>query len=1060
MLNKINYFDTINKKFEQISSLIEMREFERALKLVNSILNTCKKRKNTKIYIRAINFLAGINMEMERYSDAKLLIVKQAQLYKKVYGEYSQEYGIGLFNLAMFFYKTGQFSNAQEYVNKTFYLREQNRLETIESMNLLALIKKSTGKYKESEEIFINIKSIYEDGIGEKNLNYVSNLNSLGAIYIDLEEYKKGEDVLTEAINIYNKIDLDDDILYANCLDTLGNILKNMGKYSKAEELYLKAKDIYISSAMQNSLGYANCLDGLGGFYKELNNYDKAVSLYLNALEIREKILGDKHSVTANSYNNLGIIYLLNDQIYFGASQAKEYLQKSLKIREERLGNKHAEYGVSLINLANFQIMSENYKEAEDLLIQAKEIYNKKNGQGNYAICLQNLALVKGYLGDIEEASNMQEKACNIFKNIYSENHYNYSNSLFMLAHLYICNCKTEEAYEIMYKAINIENEIIINVLPYLIEKIRLSLVAKFYKNYSKFLSFAISESYLKVKYSTQIIDVILFRKGLATEISKGYNDYEIIEKCPSTSEKVREYSATRQKIAKLIMEGINKYGSKEEYEQYFKTLEIRKEILENDILKIVHKLSDNYNLSANIRYDINKKLSTQQLLVEYIKYAKFEFVDKNGCYSDNVLNEKYIAFTLEGKIQESIEIFELDDADTIDNIIIDFREAIYKRKSENEIGIKLQEKIIKPFMNKLYKKKQIIFSTEGEISKLPFEVLPIDNGYFIDQYLFNYVSSSRDIIRNRRENDIIAGKSLVVADPDFSLQESNIEESYKSSQYHNDKLKLFKLENNNRGLCFERLIFAGIEGERIGEKLGVKPLMRDKALEGDIKKMCSPEILHLATHGFFVSNNENSKNKKDFLWLDGKENSIGKLNNPLLQSFLALAGAQTWLEDGILPKLAEDGILTAEDVLCLNLKETKLVVLSACETGIGKIQNGEGIMGLRSAFSVAGAKNLVISLWSVNDMATLILMDKFYENIKKNDGKYSLSLKEAQIYLRDLTVNELNENETFNYIRNKANEDESIYNAIKNYLNEENQEKQPFKFPYYWGVFISQGLD
>ena len=118
---------------------------------------------------------------------------------------------------------------------------------------------------------------------------------------------------------------------------------------------------------------------------------------------------------------------------------------------------------------------------------------------------------------------------------------------------------------------------------------------------------------------------------------------------------------------------------------------------------------------------------------------------------------------------------------------------------------------------------------------------------------------------------------------------------------------------------------------------------------------------------------------------------------NPLLRSGLALAGANTWLKRGNLPDEAEDGLLTAEDVTGLDLLATELVVLSACETGLGEIHIGEGVFGLRRAFVLAGAKTLVMSLWKVPDEPTRELMEDFYRRLLAGGGRAE-ALRKAQL--------------------------------------------------------------
>ncbi len=189
---------------------------------------------------------------------------------------------------------------------------------------------------------------------------------------------------------------------------------------------------------------------------------------------------------------------------------------------------------------------------------------------------------------------------------------------------------------------------------------------------------------------------------------------------------------------------------------------------------------------------------------------------------------------------------------------------------------------------------------------------------------------------------------------------------------------------------------------------LGVRPWLKGNALEARIKKYRSPRILHFATHGFFLKDQERDPNKeKHELGAFGfaEPGGMGRLSglnleNPLLRSGLALAGVNTWLKGQSPPPDAEDGLLTAEDVTGMDLLDTELVVLSACETGLGEVRTGEGVFGLRRSFVLAEADTLVMSLWKVPDQQTRELMEEFYSRILAGEPR-AKALKNAQMSIR-----------------------------------------------------------
>jgi CHAT domain-containing protein len=179
---------------------------------------------------------------------------------------------------------------------------------------------------------------------------------------------------------------------------------------------------------------------------------------------------------------------------------------------------------------------------------------------------------------------------------------------------------------------------------------------------------------------------------------------------------------------------------------------------------------------------------------------------------------------------------------------------------------------------------------------------------------------------------------------------------------------------------------------------------------------------------------------------------------NPLARSGLAFAGANTLLQGGNLPPEAEDGLLTAQGASGINLAATALVVASACQTALGNVLIGEGVLGLRRAFVLAGAQTLVMSLWSVPDVATAILMERLYHNLLTEKMGRAKALEQAQFYVRDLTIARMRPQwltpEAITRITERSP-------AIGKHLRELSQKPgnyRPYAHPRYWGAFICQG--
>jgi CHAT domain-containing protein len=208
------------------------------------------------------------------------------------------------------------------------------------------------------------------------------------------------------------------------------------------------------------------------------------------------------------------------------------------------------------------------------------------------------------------------------------------------------------------------------------------------------------------------------------------------------------------------------------------------------------------------------------------------------------------------------------------------------------------------------------------------------------------------------------------------------------------------------------------------------------EASELNVKRLSRPAFLHVATHGFFLEDVERAAPEErmrasGFSALRGGQSPLGaeptlkgplQVHNPLLRSGLALAGFNRLADGAEIPSSENDGILTAMEVTGLDLTGTQLVVLSACETGLGETKRGEGVAGLRQAFRIAGARNVVMSLWNVPDQETVWLMDAFYSSYVAGKTP-SAALKEARSAVRKRLV-----------------------------------ERDGVDYPRYWGAFILEG--
>jgi CHAT domain-containing protein len=291
-------------------------------------------------------------------------------------------------------------------------------------------------------------------------------------------------------------------------------------------------------------------------------------------------------------------------------------------------------------------------------------------------------------------------------------------------------------------------------------------------------------------------------------------------------------------------------------------------------------------------------------------------------------------------------------------------------------------------------RKRRIIVSPDGELNFVSFATLLTPANHFLgEKFLFSYVACARDLLA---ENKPAPGEPgfLVWANPDFDLFPGD-SESFSGVARGGEF----------RGLSFPSLPGAEKEANMLrarARQLGVHEAVFNvgaKATEAELYRLRSPKVLHLATHAFFLAPIKSiNSTEADYSEAENPK-SVVPTFNPMRRSGLALAGAQRTLQrwrDGNIPPTQNDGIVTAEEIAGLDLRGTWLVVLSACNTGMGEAQAGEGVLGLRRGFVQAGAQNLLLTLWPIDDQNSLALLGDFYAELGRSNSP-PLALARAQ---------------------------------------------------------------
>ncbi|MCK4743811.1 MAG: CHAT domain-containing protein [Sulfuriflexus sp.] len=402
-----------------------------------------------------------------------------------------------------------------------------------------------------------------------------------------------------------------------------------------------------------------------------------------------------------------------------------------------------------------------------------------------------------------------------------------------------------------------------------------------------------------------------------------------------------------------------------------WKALQIERKRLQILISGLLKKLSiDIPELRLDNRVtlkDLKKKIPKKSIYLDFIKlytyqYAVFSY-DANGEVRLSRLGDDSVS--IEQRVKKIRSLIN----DTIDGDIAASRSERLLKKELAE----LYNKIIGQIPGVIDGYNELIISADGLLALMPMGLLYDDKNkqYLIEKFAIRTIPSARILIKQKNNKQTKLNNAVIFADPDFDLGVGK-EKLACAKESSSRSLTLSVLKNFDKP-CIGRLPATATEAKSINAilKNTGKTFLQSQATEKSLLKQKSPGILHIATHGFFLPD--------------------PAITNPLEKSGLILSGANA----GIADKTGK-GVVTGLKLASMDLNNTELVVLSACETGVGDIEQGEGVAGLNQAFLRAGAKGVVMSLWRVPDAQTAELMKRLYGEIDKGISPVE-ALREAQ---------------------------------------------------------------
>jgi CHAT domain-containing protein/Tfp pilus assembly protein PilF len=852
-----------------------------------------------------------------------------------------------LLSLGLVYWNTGKLQESTDYYEKA-----------------LALAQKISDKKKEEmSSAFLKIYRLYQEGKGFRSSKQpnmamdrfqeaialsreikspdheVKCLRQFSVLYWDRadyrEFYKLNELAVKISISICNKKE------EGRCLNNLGLYYWKIDNYASALNAYEASLETAINE--KNALDQADTLHNMGIIWVYLGNYEKALNYLTKAYNLDQGLF-DKANL-AQDYNTIGTAFIKKGFLSDNKedfNKALSYFSDSLKLAKEV---KDKKFIIQILNnigsvKSHLRFYSEALEYFELALSQAQEVKDNNS----LGMLLNNIGIVYFNLGKYEESTRYYQKAIDVALRING-------GDILWEAYLEIANSlKNQKRYE---EAINnYENSIRV------IEEIR-------YNSVQEELKASYLGSEKRIDAYQNLIDLLATLDIDQNKKDRGIEAFNYLEKA-----KARGFLDSLEVSEVNISQGVD-----------FKLANQEKEIM-HEISQLYTRLlmpglspEDKARITEQLK-TLDEKLDTLKREIRTtspayagLKYPEIITLDEAKRMADT--GTAFFAYSL-GKDRsygfvlrkDDFRIFRAPARKVLQDQVAEYRKAISDKDNRDfRLGRVLFEELVLPGLTK--GTKRIVFVPDDILNLLPFETLVPDDRkerWLVQDYAVAYVpslSSLREL--NIRKKGLAARPNkdlLAFGDPYYGSNEEDI---------RGQGPDIFQDFYSNPSVNFFRLKYSGLETRGIASLFKASrtdAFLREKATEDRLKSepLTDYRIIHFATHGL----------------IDDKKPARSSIILSLDQD------------------PAEDGFLQMREVFDLKMN-ADLVVLSACQTGLGQFIRGEGIEGLSRAFFYAGSSSVLMSLWAVNDQATYQLMERFYRHLKSSENPMN-ALRRAKL--------------------------------------------------------------
>ena len=811
-------------------------------------------------------------------------------------------------------------------------------------LNTTALRARSSGKMEEARAAGERAVAIAENALGTPDPFVASLLLAFGFEERELGHQALSREILQRALAMCDATLGREHPLTARAIEGIGLSYLNEDDFAKAESAFTESEGILERTLGPEHPRIVDCLIHMSVLHQELEDQQASIAEMERALRIADKYVErDDFKITA-LINNLGTFYReLGDY-----ERGEPMLRRALHRIEQKFGVEHPYVAVPLQELGIIARERKHYDEALELLWRAEAAREKTLGYFNAqtGAALIVIANVFDAEGEHERALELRRATLQILEATAGPYQHLTLTALSSLTRTYAalgdiaCAIENQALLDERFdKAIELN-------LAVGSERQKLAYAGSLADRTDRTISLNVNDAPGDRRAAEQALLVILQRKGRVLD-AMARNLATLRRGLKAGDQKMLDQLRdTTADLAKVALAGPGKTAIAA-YRTKLEKLEKEKEALESRIS--AHSIAFRAQYQPVTLDAVRQAIPLDAALIEFMTYRPFDATEASDTTAYGAPH--YVAYVL--RRRGRVTFRDLGTASEIDAVIAKWRSALRdpQRKDVDTIARAVDSKVMQPLQPLLSGVSHMLVSPDGQLGLIPFQAL-VDprQRHRIERYRISYLTTGRDLLGMKVRRPA-GGPAVVVADPLFG----EFAQTSASTLYFAPLAGTREEARSIRTLLPRAQILTGTDASK-------------EALE----RVRAPRILHVATHGFFLEN-------------------VRTTPNPLLRAGLALSGAN------LVSRGNNDGVLTALEASTLDLWGTRLVTLSACDSGVGEVKDREGVYGLRRAFTAAGADTVVMSLWPISDYVTRRIMTAFYRGLSGGLGRGE-ALRQAQL--------------------------------------------------------------